>query len=210
MKFLNHINYCKFLKTDSRPEIGIPTAVFIICAHSRCMSSVKPRLFPAISFPTWQPLVVQDLLIVRDSRSPLVRQTTMGRNLLDEWSARCREFYLIRRNIHKRQTSMPSAGFEPTILTSQRPQTQVLDYRDWSFFHSHSNSLFTTCALVQRLIFWETEASFEWITCKERDGKKRKRNKESPSRHIQEMRPPSRVFLFIQTSQIMGLWKLHK
>ena len=40
---------------------------------------------------------------------------------------RCRDLYLTVRNTHNRQTSLPSAGFEPTIPTSQRPQTHALD-----------------------------------------------------------------------------------
>jgi hypothetical protein len=30
-------------------------------------------------------------------------------------------------NIHERQTSMPPAGFEPTIPASDRPQSRALD-----------------------------------------------------------------------------------
>jgi len=33
---------------------------------------------------------------------------------LDEWSARRRDQYLTTHNAHKRETSMPSVGFEPT------------------------------------------------------------------------------------------------
>ena len=56
-----------------------------------------------------------------------LRHTTLGRTPLDEWSARRRNLYLTTHNTHKRQTSMPPAGFEPTILVSERPQTQALD-----------------------------------------------------------------------------------
>jgi hypothetical protein len=55
------------------------------------------------------------------------RHTTLGRTPLDEGPARRRDLYLTTHNIHKRQTSMPSAGFEPTIPVSERPQTQALD-----------------------------------------------------------------------------------
>ena len=51
----------------------------------------------------------------------------MGRTPLDEWSARHTDLYLTTHNTHNRQTSMPPAVFEPTILASQRPQTQALD-----------------------------------------------------------------------------------
>jgi hypothetical protein len=53
--------------------------------------------------------------------------TTLGRTPLDEWPARRRDLYLTTHNTHKRQTSMPPAGFEPTIPASERPQTHALD-----------------------------------------------------------------------------------
>jgi hypothetical protein len=55
------------------------------------------------------------------------RRTTICRIPLDECSARRRDLYLILNNTHRRQTPMPSAGFEPTIPAGKRPQTQVLD-----------------------------------------------------------------------------------
>ena len=57
----------------------------------------------------------------------LTRHTTSGRTPLDEWSARRNDLYLITHNTQKRQTSMPAAGFEPAIPTSERPQTHALD-----------------------------------------------------------------------------------
>ena len=54
-------------------------------------------------------------------------RTTISRSSLDEWSARHPEVYLTTHNTHKRQTSMPAAGFEPIIPTSDRPQTKALD-----------------------------------------------------------------------------------
>jgi hypothetical protein len=55
------------------------------------------------------------------------RRTTFGRTPLDEWSARRRDLYPTTHNTHKRQTSMPPAGFEPTIPASERQQTHTLD-----------------------------------------------------------------------------------
>ena len=43
------------------------------------------------------------------------RRTTVGRTPLDERSARRRDLYLTTHDTHNRQTSMPPAGFEPTI-----------------------------------------------------------------------------------------------
>ena len=45
-------------------------------------------------------------------------QTTLAITPLDEWSARCRDIYLITHSIHKKQTSMPTAAFELTIPAS--------------------------------------------------------------------------------------------
>jgi hypothetical protein len=54
-------------------------------------------------------------------------RTTVGNTPLDEWSARHRDNYLTTHNTHNRQASMPSVGFERTILAGERPQTHVLD-----------------------------------------------------------------------------------
>jgi hypothetical protein len=56
-----------------------------------------------------------------------LRHTTLARTPLDEGSARRRDLYLTTHNTHNRQTSMPTAGFQPTILKSERPQTNALD-----------------------------------------------------------------------------------
>ena len=53
--------------------------------------------------------------------------TTLSRTPLNEWSARRRDLYLTTHNTHNRQTSMPPAGFEPTISAGERPQTYALD-----------------------------------------------------------------------------------
>jgi len=57
-----------------------------------------------------------------------LRHTTLGRTPPDEWSARSRELYLTTSDNHKRHTSMPPAGFEPTILARERSQTHALEY----------------------------------------------------------------------------------
>jgi hypothetical protein len=46
---------------------------------------------------------------------------TLSRTPLDEWSARRRDLYPATHNTHKRQTSMPPAGFEPEIPANERP-----------------------------------------------------------------------------------------
>jgi len=56
-----------------------------------------------------------------------LKHTTLGRTPLDEWSARHSDLNLTTHNTHKRQTSMPPAGFESAISASERPQTHTLD-----------------------------------------------------------------------------------
>jgi hypothetical protein len=67
------------------------------------------------------------LLVFRGLAITHFRHTTVGRTPLDEGPARRRNLYLTTHNTHKRQTSMPPAGFEPTIPASERPYTQALD-----------------------------------------------------------------------------------
>jgi hypothetical protein len=54
-----------------------------------------------------------------------LRHTTLGRTPLDEGPASRRDLYLTTHNTHNRQTF--TAGFEPTIPVSERPQTHALD-----------------------------------------------------------------------------------
>jgi hypothetical protein len=55
------------------------------------------------------------------------RQTTVGRTPLDEWSARRRDFYLTKHNVHNRKTFTFPVEFEPTISAGERPLTYALD-----------------------------------------------------------------------------------
>jgi hypothetical protein len=55
------------------------------------------------------------------------RRATVGRNPLDEWSARRRDLYLTTHNTHNTQTSMPPVGFELTISAGGLPQTYALN-----------------------------------------------------------------------------------
>jgi len=54
------------------------------------------------------------------------RHTILGRTPLDEWSARHRDLHLKMYNTHKKQTSTPLAGFEPTFPAGERPQAHAL------------------------------------------------------------------------------------
>jgi hypothetical protein len=51
------------------------------------------------------------------------RHTTLGRTPLYEWSARRTNLHLTTHSTHKRQISMPPAGFEPGIPANERPST---------------------------------------------------------------------------------------
>jgi len=76
----------------------------------------------AFFFMTQQPLVGQDPLIIEASQWHSVIHTTLDRTPLDEWSARRRSLYLTTHNTHHRQTPIPAAGLELTILASERQQ----------------------------------------------------------------------------------------
>jgi hypothetical protein len=55
-----------------------------------------------------------------------LRHITLGRTPLYDWSTRRRELYLTTRNTWKRYTSMPLAGFEPTVPANERPQAHAV------------------------------------------------------------------------------------
>ena len=57
----------------------------------------------------------------------LTEHITLGRTPLDEWKTQCRHRYQTTHNNHNRRTSMPSPGFEPTILACKRLHTPALD-----------------------------------------------------------------------------------
>jgi len=63
------------------------------------------------------PLVGQGLLKIT-----FIDTYTLGKTPLEEWSARRSYLYLKTYHTHKRQVTMPPAGFEPTILDRQRLQ----------------------------------------------------------------------------------------
>ena len=73
-----------------------------------------------------RPLVGQGLLIIQTSRSHSDKPYLLGLPLVER-SAQRLNLYLTTHNIHKRQTSMVLAGFEPANPGSERPQTHALD-----------------------------------------------------------------------------------
>ena len=82
-----------------------------------------PSLFYLLAI---NPPVGQGVLIRKVSRSH-TRRTIVGRSPLDGWSVRRRDLYLTTHNTHNRHTSLPPAGFEPTISAGERTQIYALD-----------------------------------------------------------------------------------
>jgi len=95
---------------------------YLIGAIVTCINRLLHRLI----FTARQHLMGQDLLIFEVSRSHSFRHNTLGMTTLDESSACRRDLDLTTQNTHKRQTSMPPAGFEPTFLASKLPPTHAL------------------------------------------------------------------------------------
>jgi hypothetical protein len=54
-------------------------------------------------------------------KSHIVRHIALSTTPLDKGLACPRDLYLTSFNTHKRQTSMPPAGFEPTVPASEWP-----------------------------------------------------------------------------------------
>jgi len=75
------------------------------------MGSCKTVTYRYTFFKAPRPNAGYNLLIHEVART---QRTTP----LDEWSARRRELYKIRHNTHQKQTFMPTAGFEPSIIAA--------------------------------------------------------------------------------------------
>lgn len=71
-------------------------------------------------------------------------------NILSSWKGypllllcvcvRCRDLYLTTPNTHKRQPSMPPAGFEPAIPKCEQPQIQALDRAATGIGNNNNNN----------------------------------------------------------------------
>ena len=81
----------------------------------------EPSFCPFFFYHGSTALVGQGILIIGDSWSH--SDTPHSSGLL--WTSDQPD--LTTHNTHKRQTSIPMAGFEPTISESERPQTHALD-----------------------------------------------------------------------------------
>ena len=78
----------------------------------------------------------------------ILKHTTYVRTPLDEWSARRLDLYLTTRYTHERQTSMTPAGFEPPILTSERPLGSAFT-DNHAFKYNSSSSSGATTSIVE-------------------------------------------------------------
>jgi hypothetical protein len=59
----------------------------------------------------------------------ILRHTTFGRTPLEEWLAQRTDLYPTTHNTHNRQTSIPLAGFEPTVQARELPHSDALDVK---------------------------------------------------------------------------------
>ena len=107
---------CKFDKNTMLLKITVITIVQREM-YSYCpLRSSLPLAYTSTSISTRPPfffnhgaiaLVGQGLLIVKDSWSRSIRQTTLGRTVLDEWPARCRDLYLTTHTLTRDRHPCP-------------------------------------------------------------------------------------------------------
>jgi hypothetical protein len=87
-------------------------------------------------------------------------RTTVGRTPLDEWSVRHRDLYLT----NTKQTSMPSAGFEPAIPAGEQLQTHALDCSATGIGRSRMTVVITDNhkdrVWVYDVLYWNRHISF--------------------------------------------------
>jgi hypothetical protein len=117
-----HTDLDNFLKNPSTHKIKITVLSKKTSQENYSCYMEYIYFFPFRNRPSWAR--ASSLSTLHDHTQT---HTTLGRTPLDEWSARRRDLYLTTHNIHKRQTSMPPAGFEPAIPASERPHTHTLD-----------------------------------------------------------------------------------
>ena len=96
--------------------------IYIFSLQSSDCTSSNPDQFLSRRY---SPLVGQGLPIIDASRSQS-DTPHFGRTPLYEWPARRRDLNQTTHNTHHWQISLPTVGFEPVILTSERPQTHAL------------------------------------------------------------------------------------
>jgi hypothetical protein len=93
----------------------------------RKVLSLLPSFFFSHTSSTYPLLGLFCLLIHMDTY-------TLSRTFRDEGSNRPRDLYLTKHNTHKKQTSIPQAGFESTIPARERPQNYAADRKATGIF----------------------------------------------------------------------------
>ena len=103
-KYLCCVYSTILLMTDSKPVRNMSRSIFFFYWRYN---------------PLWVCILQPSSGAIDSSHTRLLdhtqRRATVGRTPLDECSVRRRDLYLTTHNTHKRQTSMPPVGFEPTI-----------------------------------------------------------------------------------------------
>ena len=90
---------------------------------------------------------------------------TITRTPLDEGTYRRQDLYQTTHNNHNRKTSMSMMGFEPTIPTSERPQTHALNCAATGIVR-----FVTSCAgcvsiwLQAHLLIYKMFATWSWMS----------------------------------------------
>ena len=95
-----------------------------VCRWTNTNDARWCQILPVFSPMARQPLVVQGLHC--RGFTITLGHTTLVRNSLDEWSARRRDLCANAQH-SKRQTPMPTVGFEHVIPAIELPQTHALD-----------------------------------------------------------------------------------
>jgi hypothetical protein len=112
LKFVDAIRF--WLKSDKKKSKHFTRQPVYTFHISPCFFSVALRRNAG-----------EGLLILEVSRSHTTAHTTVGRSLLDEWSARLRDHYLTTHNTHKRQIYM----FPGWIWTRNLSRRAAVDLR---------------------------------------------------------------------------------
>ena len=135
--------------------VGLPVMRGIYLSLARSFGSVLQQQF---FFPLRRdtPTPTRCARVSSMSRFHDYTQAIIGKTTLDEGSALCRDLYLTTQNIHKRQTSMNPAGFEPAIPAREWPQTHAKQQKRWHFY-----SVFWRTCMIQ--VYWHWVASCQCL-----------------------------------------------
>jgi hypothetical protein len=95
-----------------------------------------------------------------------LRPTTLGRAPVCRSFTGRRDIYLTTHSNHKRQASMPPAGFKPAIHARERPQTHTLDRVATGTAHTwlRANKQLQTTEFTGYIRFWQMYITFKIIS----------------------------------------------